>query len=246
MRVPFLVLKALYGGDAVLHLLVGAPPDAHRHLHTPDEGNNRCLGFDCMMLVYPFLGRDTNVTLTYPKIVTTRQMPPTLSTMIERQFMQLSDIVTKGPITLEHNRLVIHTIVSTYLILINGFTHWRREQTVAGGMESSTQSYRIMSRLYDIFEEPEALRHRDAQYFASRLNITTRYFYEVCMKEAGMSAKDFVSDVIVSEIKHRLLNTSLSFQQISQQFNFPDQAAFTLYFKRHVGTTPSEYRRKYR
>ena len=206
------------------------------------------VGFDCLSMVYPYLGRKANAALTFPHLITTSQMPPYAAIMLGRQFMQLSDILEEKRMSLTRNRIIVHLLTCTILMMSNGIII---DEQMGGskfvtGTLSSTQSYRLMCRLYEIFEEPEALCHHDVKYFADRLNISTRYFYQICMKESGISAKALINNFLISHIRHLLLNTTLSFQQISHRFNFPDQAAFTIYFKRHVGMTPSEYQERYK
>ena len=61
-----------------------------------------------------------------------------------------------------------------------------------------------------------------------------------------MSSKQLVDDVIINELKHHLIGSDKSFQEISYLFGFNDQAAFTQYFKRNTGMTPTGFRKKHK
>lgn len=202
------------------------------------------IGQDCLNMVYPHLGSEVNSTMEYSRLILSSEMKEPLSTMVSYAFNLLwtiSDYTDKD--IMERKRFIIHQLASCIMLFHNGIVEKQKTEPVKG---KSTQSFRIMSQLEKLFHEEESFRHREASFFADKLNISTRYFYNVCMKETGMSSKDFINEVIISEIKNRILLTSHSFQQICQEFAFPDQTAFTQYFKRNTGMTPTEYRKKYK
>lgn len=202
------------------------------------------VGQDCMGMVYPFLGTEVNSSIGYDSLVLSGDMDNGIAQMINLSFNELWSLTGNELCGMkEKQRLIIHELASCMILFYNSVLQTIDSQR---NLEKSTQSFRIMSQLEQLFRNEESFRHRDAAYFAEKLNISTRYFYNVCMKETGMSSKDFINDVIIGEIKNRLLMTSLSFQQISQLFAFPDQTAFTQYFKRNTGMTPTDYCRRYK
>ena len=87
---------------------------------------------------------------------------------------------------------------------------------------------------------------RNTSFYADKLCVTERYLYKICKKETGQSPKEIIDNFLVSAIKNSLLTTEMSLQQIADQYRFPDQSAFSQYFKRHEGISPSEFRRRYR
>ncbi len=91
----------------------------------------------------------------------------------------------------------------------------------------------------------EAMEHGNVEYYAARLNITSRYLFKICKENSGLTPKQSIDFVIAGEAKKLLLTSMLSFQEISDRLNFPDQNAFTQFFKRTVGVTPSEFRKEY-
>ncbi|MDR2802001.1 MAG: helix-turn-helix domain-containing protein, partial [Prevotellaceae bacterium] len=48
----------------------------------------------------------------------------------------------------------------------------------------------------------------------------------------------------ILEAKAMLKSTNMTVQQISDELNFPSQSFFGKYFKRIVGVSPKEYKRK--
>ena len=84
--------------------------------------------------------------------------------------------------------------------------------------------------------------HRDVQFYADQLCITTRYLSSIIQKLTGHTPKEIIDDRCIQEIKMRLRTTNESMQEIAFQLNFPDQSFFSRYFKKHTGITPAEYR----
>jgi AraC-like DNA-binding protein len=58
-----------------------------------------------------------------------------------------------------------------------------------------------------------------------------------------MSAKSFIDDCLLQEIKLLLLSTDLSIQELSDRLHFSDQSHLGRFFKRHTGLSPSVYRK---
>ena len=77
------------------------------------------------------------------------------------------------------------------------------------------------------------------------MHITVRHLFKVCKGETGHTPKEILDDFVVGDIQHMLLTTELTFQQLADRFDFPDQSAFGQYFKRHTGLSPSKFRQTY-
>ena len=88
--------------------------------------------------------------------------------------------------------------------------------------------------------------HRNIDYYADKLHITSRYLYKVCQESLHMTPKECIDYVTIGSAKRMLLTTNMTTQQIALELNFPDQATFGQYFKRNVGMPPSEFRNRYK
>ena len=65
------------------------------------------------------------------------------------------------------------------------------------------------------------------------------------MKETtGKSASDWIDDYVILEAKALLKSTNMTVQQVGDELNFFEQSFFGKYFKRIVGVSPREYKRK--
>ncbi|MGQ1947471.1 helix-turn-helix domain-containing protein [Geofilum sp. OHC36d9] len=83
---------------------------------------------------------------------------------------------------------------------------------------------------------------RKVQYYADKLNITPKYLSVVSQLLSEQGAKKIIDNFIIMEVKLLLKSTNLTMQEITNTFNFPDQAFFTKFFKSQTGFTPKQYR----
>ncbi|MDP4206889.1 MAG: helix-turn-helix transcriptional regulator [Bacteroidota bacterium] len=112
---------------------------------------------------------------------------------------------------------------------------------------SKTESSNLRCQLKDNFIASvitSFMEHRSVEYYADKLCVTTRHLSKTLQQTVGCSAKEWIDDYVILEIKVTLQTTALSIQEISNQFNFPDQSYFGRYFKHHTGMSPSAYREK--
>lgn len=84
---------------------------------------------------------------------------------------------------------------------------------------------------------------RTVNYYASKLCITPQYLNRVVKSISGRTVYEWISTLLLGEITQQLESADNSIQQIADILNFPDQATLTKFFKRHTGTTPTEYKR---
>lgn len=80
-------------------------------------------------------------------------------------------------------------------------------------------------------------------YFADKSCYSPKYFGELVKTETGRTAKDFISDRMLSAAKQLLNDESLSIKTVSQQLGFEYPQHFVRFFKAKTGQTPSDYRK---
>ena len=88
-------------------------------------------------------------------------------------------------------------------------------------------------------------KHQDERrvaYYAQELCITPKYLSSVIKEVSNKTAAEWIDDFVLRNIKIFLLTTTLTIQQISDTFNFPNPSFFTQYFKRATGKTPKMFR----
>lgn len=79
-------------------------------------------------------------------------------------------------------------------------------------------------------------------FYADELNITSKHLSKVVKSIKGISAKQWLDEFMLQELKQALLSTQMSVQEISDEYNFSSADAFHHFFKKHTGVSPSNYR----
>lgn len=84
--------------------------------------------------------------------------------------------------------------------------------------------------------------NRSVQYYADKLKISTRQLNSICQRAGGQNAKEIIDHYTIIELQVALMYTHKSFQELVNEFHFPDQSYLNRYFKRHTGYSLSEFR----
>ncbi|GAA4450069.1 helix-turn-helix domain-containing protein [Rurimicrobium arvi] len=84
--------------------------------------------------------------------------------------------------------------------------------------------------------------HRNVQFYADRLFVTSKHLTETIKEMTGKTAGEWIDDAVVLEAKVLLRNSGMSVAQVANAIHFPDQSSFGKYFKKHTGYAPSEFK----
>ena len=83
---------------------------------------------------------------------------------------------------------------------------------------------------------------RTVQYYADELNVTTRTLNNITHATAKTSAKKFIDNILILQIKRLLINTPLSIKEIAHKSGFDEPTNLFKFFKRYTGKTPEGFR----
>ncbi|MHC5201384.1 AraC family transcriptional regulator [Myroides sp. LJL119] len=83
---------------------------------------------------------------------------------------------------------------------------------------------------------------RSINFYAEKLHLSPKYFSKMIKKIEGISALQWIEQMVIMGAKAMLKNTSLSMMEISEELSFPNPSFFGTYFKKRVGVTPLEFR----
>jgi AraC-like DNA-binding protein len=116
----------------------------------------------------------------------------------------------------------------------------------SGLTEERSQAY--LKKLLAIMEAEQP--HRDPNLtlkeLAARLAISPNHLSQLLNEQLGQSFFDFINSHRVLEFKRELVtphNSHLKLLAIAYEVGFNSKSAFNSAFKKHVGITPSEYKR---
>ncbi|CAM3505283.1 AraC family transcriptional regulator [Zobellia roscoffensis] len=83
---------------------------------------------------------------------------------------------------------------------------------------------------------------RNVKDYAQKLMISTKHLSKVVNVFTLNTAKHFIDQYVVLEIKRALLSTDKSLKEISYDIGFDEVTNFTKFFKKHTDLTPKEFK----
>lgn len=111
--------------------------------------------------------------------------------------------------------------------------------------ENISSASHIYLRFRRLVQEDIA-EDRSVSYYADKLNISNKYLIEIVNKVGGKTPHEIIDEVLLKEAYIMLGNTEMSIDEIADRLHFNSHSAFSRFFKKQVGISPSDYRKKER
>ena len=118
-------------------------------------------------------------------------------------------------------------------------SHAQREAT---DTHSNRTAY-IVRQLTDLLATGISRTEREVSYYAERLNVSPKYLSATVKRVTGHSVSSYINRATVPILKSFLDDERLSLTQIADRMNFTSLSYFSRYCTKHLGQSPSEYRR---
>ncbi|MEM9859170.1 MAG: helix-turn-helix transcriptional regulator [Bacteroidota bacterium] len=93
--------------------------------------------------------------------------------------------------------------------------------------------------------EKEYTTTRNSRAYAKELFISYKFLNEIVKKLTGKTAKAFIDDYVIIEIKRYLVSTPLSVKEISYKTGFDEPGNHVKFFKKNTGVTPLKFRQQF-
>ncbi len=103
----------------------------------------------------------------------------------------------------------------------------------------------IFLRFHQLVESSFREHHHTVGYYAAKLCISESQLKTLCRRRAGRSPLAIIHARLLAEAQRDLLYTSLSIAEVGYALGFNDPAYFSRFFSRHMGGSPSAYRRRH-
>ena len=87
--------------------------------------------------------------------------------------------------------------------------------------------------------------NRQVNFYAEQMAISAKKLNMLTQEVVGKSAKTYINEQLILEIKRFLMNTALSTKEIAYQTGFEEPTNFVKFFKKYVGQTPLEFRKAF-
>lgn len=104
-------------------------------------------------------------------------------------------------------------------------------------MMSSSRATRLANTFKHMLER-DFIKNRSVQKYASELNISSKYLYDVVKATFGKTPRDFINDMLLLEAKVQLGSTDKTISEIAFDLQFDDQAHFSHFIKQKSGMSP--------
>lgn len=170
-----------------------------------------------------------NELLTVPKIQLTKQIYIEVHEIVERiraEYFQEMDEYSLGIIRSE-----LHILI----------TKLYRVKSKDNQILVSKKYLSSFINFQKLVEEHVSNTTRVTDY-ARMMAVSTKTLNTISKNIVKQTAKEFIDDVSITQIKRLLINTSLNVNEIAYASGFDEPSNLYKYFKRNVGLTPEEFR----
>ncbi len=110
------------------------------------------------------------------------------------------------------------------------------------GVQKMSPPTNLFYQFKELLIQDKSLTNSVAHY-AKLLHTSPQNLNAICRKETNQTAAQVLAEHILSEAKRYLLYTELSISEVCNSLGFKDNSHFTKYFKRHLGITPTAFRK---
>jgi len=94
--------------------------------------------------------------------------------------------------------------------------------------------------------ERDCFESKKVSYYAKKMGVTSRTLNNITQSVIGKSAKSFIDEVLILQIKRLIFNSNLSFTEIAYQSGFDDATNFFKFFRKKTGYSPKEFKENFK
>ncbi|MEM6723596.1 MAG: helix-turn-helix transcriptional regulator [Bacteroidota bacterium] len=92
------------------------------------------------------------------------------------------------------------------------------------------------------FIEQHCFESKLVAYYAKKMGVTTRTLNNITQNTVGKSAKAFINEILILQIKRLIINSSLTYTEIAYESGFEDPSNFFKYFRKMTGLSPKQFK----
>jgi AraC-like DNA-binding protein len=112
------------------------------------------------------------------------------------------------------------------------------------GRNKPPQKYLLLRNFQQLIDKHFRTMKLPKEY-AGMLYVTPNHLNALCQDLLGKTAGDLIRDRVLLEAKRLLTNAAMTVTEIAYDLNFQDNSYFNRFFKRNVGLTPEEFRKRF-
>ncbi len=132
---------------------------------------------------------------------------------------------------------ILKHLTLAYLYGFGSYIHTSVSDTSKNRLEEITSQFLNLVR-------DNCKQHRDIPFYADILKISPKHLSKAVRTTTGEKAMLWIERYTILNAKHLLKTTSYSISQIADCLSFDNQSDFGKYFKKSVGCSPLEFRKR--
>lgn len=99
---------------------------------------------------------------------------------------------------------------------------------------------------FQLLVNQQIIQMKQVNEYANELHVHPHYLNDVVKEITGFPASYFIQKQLIDEIKARLIQTNDTVAIIAGDLNFTEESYLGRFFKKQVGVTPIQYRKKHK
>lgn len=137
-----------------------------------------------------------------------------------------------------HKEVLFHSFNLFMLEAAALIRKYRLEKEVRAARKSEilTNFLKLLSQHYR--------EERSVQFYAHRIFVSAKHLTKMIKQLTGKTVSRFIDEMLLADAKMLLDFPNLTVANIADQLNFSNQFAFSKFFKKQTGMSPSQYRSK--
>ena len=136
---------------------------------------------------------------------------------------------------------VVGTLLKAHVLDLYNIHAQKRPEFTAGGRPAI-----LLRNFIGMLLEGDFREHRTIEYYADHLCVNPHYLTEVCRKFTRQPASYWIDRFTIRELSALMAEEALTFDEIAFRMNFSSVSYLSRYIKKHLGLTPSQFRKSLR
>ncbi len=128
---------------------------------------------------------------------------------------------------------LVRAIFISLLIEIKRLTAYQNQTIESKRFKDFIQFKQLVAIHYKVLH--------NAKDFAKLLSVSYKYLNDICKEMSNKTAKAFIDDWLLLEIKRNLSEKQFTIQEIAYKTGFTEPSNFIRFFKKHTQTTPNSF-----
>lgn len=135
-------------------------------------------------------------------------------------------------------------VISQLELLLNYAQRFYKRQFITRKPVSHSIVEKMGQLLDAYFEEAKSLNLGlpSVGYLSSQLNISAGYLSDMLRSISGLSAQQYIHEVLIEKAKEKLISTEHSVSEIAYELGFEHPQSFSKFFKTKTRQSPMEFR----